>query len=160
MPPGSASASGRGTRPSRAARRPGVDWITSACLLVRRAALADVGLLDESYFIYGDETDLQYRLARAGWKVYYVPAATTIHFGGRSMNRWRRRRMVYRGKMLFYQKHYGAARTAVLRALLGALTLGKLVVWSVAWPVPSTRERAAREMASNVAVLRLCLKLE
>jgi N-acetylglucosaminyl-diphospho-decaprenol L-rhamnosyltransferase len=137
-----------------------VDWITSACLLVRRAALAEVGLLDESYFIYGDETDLQCRLARAGWKVYHVPAATTVHFGGRSMDRWRRRKMVYRGKMLFYRKQYGAARTAVLRAVLGLLTLGKLVVWSLAWPVPSSRERAAREMASNVDVLRLCLRLE
>ena len=39
-----------------------VDWLSSACLLVRRSALAQVGLLDESYFIYGDEADLQYRL--------------------------------------------------------------------------------------------------
>jgi GT2 family glycosyltransferase len=137
-----------------------VDWITSACLLVRRAALAQVGLLDESYFIYGDETDLQYRLVQAGWKVYHVPAATTIHFGGRSMDRWRRRKMVYRGKMLFFQKQYGAARTAALRALLATLTLGKLGVWLLAWPVPSQRERSARELASNVDVLRLCLTLE
>jgi GT2 family glycosyltransferase len=46
-----------------------VDWIGSACLLLRRAALDQVGLLDEGFFIYGDEADLQYRLKKAGWPV-------------------------------------------------------------------------------------------
>jgi len=41
-----------------------VDWLGSACLMLRRDALDQVGLLDESYFIYGDEADLQYRLRR------------------------------------------------------------------------------------------------
>lgn len=137
-----------------------VDWLSSACLLVRRAALAEVGPLDEQYFIYGDETDLQYRLARRGWAVYHVPDATTIHFGGRSMDRWRRRRMVYRGKMLFFKKNYGPLRQAAIRAMLGALTAVKIGVWALAWPVRSIRARAARELRSNAEVLRLCLRLE
>jgi hypothetical protein len=89
-----------------------------------------------------------------------VPAATTIHFGGRSMDRWRRRRMVYRGKLLFFQKHYGVARSASLRILLATLTLGKLVLWSLAWPLPLWQQRSARELASNIDVLRLCVKLK
>jgi len=137
-----------------------VDWLSSACLLVRRSALAQVGQLDESYFIYGDEADLQYRLIAAGWKVYYLPQATTLHFGGRSMDRWRRRKMVYRGKMLFYRKNYGAAREYLLRGLFGSLTLAKLGLWSLAWLVPSVRARARREWRSNVDVLRLCLTLD
>lgn len=137
-----------------------VDWLSSACLLVRRRALDQVGLLDESYFIYGDEADLQFRLIRGGWKVYYVPEATTLHFGGRSLDRWRRRKMVYRGKLLFYRKHYGASKEYLLRGLFGLLTVLKVGVWSLAWPVPSLRERAARELASNADVLRLCLRLE
>jgi hypothetical protein len=137
-----------------------VDWISSACLLLRRAAVAEVGPLDEEYFIYGDEADLQYRLARRGWKVYYVPEATTVHFGGRSMDRWRRRKMVYRGKMLFYRKNYGRARELQLRAMLAALTVGKLAAWSLVWPVPSRTLRARRELSSNLEVLRLCLRLE
>jgi len=136
-----------------------VDWLSSACLLLRRSALDDVGLLDESYFIYGDEADLQFRLIARGWKVYYLPDAKTIHFGGCSMDRWRRRKMVYRGKMLFYRKNYGAMREALLRAMFGTLTIAKVGVWSVAWPLPSLRERAARELRSNADVLRLCLRL-
>ena len=137
-----------------------VDWLSSACLLVRRSALAKVGLLDESYFIYGDEADLQYRLIAGGWRVYYLPQATTLHFGGRSMDRWRRRKMVYRGKMLFYRKNYGARSEFLLRALFGALTLAKLGAWSLAWLVPSAQGRARRELRSNLDVLRLCLTLE
>ncbi|RIK39237.1 MAG: glycosyltransferase family 2 protein [Chloroflexi bacterium] len=136
-----------------------VGWLSSACLLVRRAALDQVGLLDESYFIYGDEADLQYRLQRAGWQVYYLPNAYTIHYGGRSMNRWSRRKMVYRGKLLFYQKNYGPFRTGILRTLLGGISLTKMAPWIVAWPVPIWRERAQKELRSNLDVVKLCLKL-
>lgn len=136
-----------------------VGWLSSACLLVRRAALDKVGLLDESYFIYGDEADLQYRLNKAGWKVYYLPSSTTIHYGGRSMDRWRRRKMVYRGKMLFYQKNYGLLRTGALRALLGGLSLIKMLPWGIAYVFPGWRERAQKELHSNVDVVKLCWKL-
>ena len=46
-----------------------------AALLLRRAALDDVGLFDERYFMYSEETDLCLRLARAGWETWFVPAA-------------------------------------------------------------------------------------
>jgi GT2 family glycosyltransferase len=136
-----------------------VGWLSSACLLLRREALDQVGLLDEEYFIYGDEADLQYRLQRAGWNVYYLPHAHTIHFGGRSMNRWRRRKMVYRGKMLFYRKNYGPLRTGLLRLLFGGLSLIKMLPWGVAYVLPQWRERAQKELRSNLDVVRLCWKL-
>ena len=137
-----------------------VGWLSSACLLVRRAALDQVGLLDESYFIYGDEVDLQYRLHQAGWKVYFIPNSTTIHYGGRSMNRWKRRKMVYRGKMLFYKKHYGPWKTGLLRLMFAALSFIKLIPWLIAWLLPSWRERAKLELASNLEVIKLCWNLE
>jgi GT2 family glycosyltransferase len=137
-----------------------VGWLSSACLLLRRSALDKVGLLDENYFIYGDEADLQYRLNRNGWKVYYLPFATTIHHGGRSMNRWRRRKMVYRGKLLFFQKHFGPVKTGLLRLLFGVLSLMKLFVWSIASLIPKWRERAGLEMRSNLDVIGLCFNLQ
>jgi GT2 family glycosyltransferase len=136
-----------------------VDWLGSACLLLRRSALESTGLLDEEFFIYGDEADLQYRLKSAGWQVYFLPYVHTIHFGGRSLDRWRRRKMVYRGKLLFYRKNYGKLRTALLRALFAVLTLGKLAVWALAFTNPKWRLRASRELRSNVEVLALCAKL-
>ncbi len=134
-----------------------VGWLSSACLLLRRDALIQVGMIDEEYFIYGDETDLQYRLNRAGWQVFYLPNATTIHYGGRSMDRWRRRKMVYRGKLLFYKKNYNSLRTAALRLILGGLSLAKLFVWLLIWAVPDKRGRARKELDSNVDVVKLCL---
>jgi GT2 family glycosyltransferase len=136
------------------------DWLSSACLLLRREALNQIGLLDEDYFIYGDEADLQYRLHKKGWKVYFLPDANTIHFGGRSMDRWRRRKMVYRGKMLFYEKNYGPLRTGILRIMLFILSLAKLLVWGAAFGFPRWRERAQREIDSNLDVIKLCLNLK
>jgi GT2 family glycosyltransferase len=137
-----------------------VGWLSSACLLLRREALNQVGLLDETYFIYGDEADLQYRLNRVGWKTYYLPSATTVHYGGRSMDRWRRRKMVYRGKMLFYQKNYHPLRTIVLRAMFSGLSVMKMVGWLLAYILPRWRERSKLELRSNLDVLRLCWSLE
>jgi N-acetylglucosaminyl-diphospho-decaprenol L-rhamnosyltransferase len=137
-----------------------VDWLCSACLLVRRAALANVGLLEERFFIYGDEADFQYRLVEGGWKVYFLPQVATIHFGGGSMDRWRRRKMVYRGKMLFYRWNYGALKEYTLRTMLGLLTVGKVAAWTLAWLIPSLHSRAAVELRSNAEVLKLCVKLE
>lgn len=137
-----------------------VGWLSSACLLVRRAALEKVGLLDEQYFIYGDEADLQYRLNRAGWQVVYLPHLTTIHYGGRSMNRWKRRKMVYRGKLLFYQKNYGWLRTTLLRIMFGVFSVLKIIVWAVLFLLPRMRERAKLELRSNIDVIKLSLKVE
>lgn len=137
-----------------------VGWMSSACLLVRRSALDQVGLLDETYFIYGDEVDLQYRLHRAGWGVYFIPNSTTIHYGGRSLDRWRRRKMVYRGKMLFYQKHYGFLQTFLLRFMLAGLSLGKLAFWALNYLPASRRDQARKELYSNLDVIRLCFALK
>jgi GT2 family glycosyltransferase len=137
-----------------------VGWISSACVMLRRAALDEVGMLDESYFIYGDEADLQYRLFKAGWATYYIPTTTIVHFGGRSMNRWSRRKMVNRGKIMFFRKNYGFVRTAALRAMLGVLSLSKLVFWLGGLAVPSVRERAVKELRSNWDVARLCVTNE
>jgi GT2 family glycosyltransferase len=135
-------------------------WLSSACLLVRRSALDQVGLLDEGYFIYGDEADLQYRLHKAGWKVYFLPSSTIIHYGGRSMDRWKRRKMVYRGKMLFYSKNYGFLRTFLLRLLFAVMSFLKLLIWCVLFLVPSRNEQARKELRSNWEVIMLCISLQ
>jgi GT2 family glycosyltransferase len=137
-----------------------VSWMSSACLLVRREALNQIGLLNEEYFIYGDETDLQYRMKKAGWKAFYIPDATTIHYGGRSMDRWKRRRMVYRGKMLFYKKNYGWIRTTALRIMLAMFSFLKMVIWCILWISPKRRARAKLELLSNVDVLKICWQLK
>lgn len=64
-----------------------VDWAIGACLLLRRAALDEVGPLDERFFLYCEDTDLCRRMQLAGWKVYYEPAATVAHLHRRESAR-------------------------------------------------------------------------
>jgi hypothetical protein len=60
------------------------DWVSSACMLVRREALDDVGLMDERYFVYMDDVDLCQRIRDAGWSVWYEPKAEAVHLMGGS----------------------------------------------------------------------------
>jgi len=60
-----------------------VDWVTGAVLMVRRTAIEDVGLLDESYFLYWEDLDWCYRMRQAGWSVHRVPEARAIHVQAR-----------------------------------------------------------------------------
>jgi N-acetylglucosaminyl-diphospho-decaprenol L-rhamnosyltransferase len=61
-----------------------VDWVSGASVVLRRSAVESIGLLDEEYFLYFEETDYFRGLARAGWECWYVPHAVVIHISGRS----------------------------------------------------------------------------
>ena len=135
-----------------------VDWMSTAFMTFRREALEAVGLVDEEYFIYSDETDLQYKLKQAGWKIYYLQDLETTHFGGKSLNAWRRRRLVYRGFLLFFRNHRGTLQLLLLRLMFIAACLLKLPFWAAAWLVPKWKERARVEWQSNLAILQMCVK--
>jgi len=108
------------------------DWVSGACLMARRTAVDEVGPLDESYFMYTEETDWCYRMRQAGWVVYYLAGARVIHWGSQSSRRVpeRRRSLVYRSKWLFMRKHRGAAVAEVFRTALWAISALKLGLWA------------------------------
>ncbi len=85
-----------------------VEWLSGACLAVRRSAWEQVGGFDESFFMFCEDTDLCYRLRRAGWKVYYVPQARAYHKRGASTNQAVARMTLawHRSMLRFYRKHY------------------------------------------------------
>ena len=66
-----------------------VDWVSGACMIVRREAAADVGLLDERFFMYWEDADWCRRIKSAGWQVVYFPAATIVHAAGKSSDKRR-----------------------------------------------------------------------
>jgi GT2 family glycosyltransferase len=135
-----------------------VDWMSTAFMAFRKDALDSVGSMDEEFFIYSDETDLQYRLKQKGYKIYYLPELETIHFGGKSLNPWRRRRLVYRGFLLYFHKHKGRLQTSLLRGMLIAVCLLKLPFWWLTSIVPQLKDRRKQEIISNISILRMCLK--
>lgn len=88
-----------------------IDHPLGACLLLRCAALSQVGLLDEGYWIYVEEVDLCYRLKQAGWQVYHVPQAEVVHYGGQSTRQLPERMFVelHRSRYRFFGKFYPPA---------------------------------------------------
>jgi hypothetical protein len=99
-----------------------VEVIMGACLMVRREALDQVGALDESYFMYTEEVDLCYRLAQAGWELWYVPAAVVVHHGEGSSRQAAESMylQLYRSKIQFYRKFGGERRAERYKAYLRA----------------------------------------
>ncbi|MCB0201924.1 MAG: glycosyltransferase family 2 protein [Anaerolineae bacterium] len=86
-----------------------VDSVVGAFMLVRGAAIREVGLLDEQFFMYGEDLDWAYRIKQAGWQVWYNPAVTVLHVKeAASKSSSKARREFYRAMLLFYRKHYQA----------------------------------------------------
>jgi GT2 family glycosyltransferase len=88
-----------------------VDVVTGCFMLVRREAIDEVGLLDERFFVYGEETDWCYRFSKAGWKVIFTPDIEIIHYGGASTRQMATAMSLQlRGSLLlFIKKHRNKA---------------------------------------------------
>ena len=99
-----------------------VDSVVGAFMLVRREAIAAAGLLDESFFMYGEDLDWAYRIKSRGWYVYYYPEVQVLHVK-RASSRQNPRANVefWRSMEIFYRKHYAAATPAVLHKLIVAV---------------------------------------
>lgn len=80
------------------------EWLSGACLALKPDALADVGLFDESYFAYFEETDWCVRASRRGWRLLNVPAASAEHIGGMSSTCALRLSLLLRNNVLFMRK--------------------------------------------------------
>lgn len=105
-----------------------VDWLAGASFMIRRQALDDVGLFDERFFLYFEETDLCLRAQRAGWGCRYVKESRTMHIGSVStgMKTWKRMPGYWFDSRLWYfTKNHGAlyACLATLSYVLGSLVL-------------------------------------
>ena len=95
------------------------DWVSGACLCIRKATLEQVGLLDERFKLYFEDSDWCMRMRQAGWRVVYDPRFKVIHLGGASLPQRRdANQLYYRSMIQFYAKHYGTLSTTLLRLLL------------------------------------------
>jgi GT2 family glycosyltransferase len=93
-----------------------VDSVIGASMIVKREAMEKVGLLDEDYFLFLEETDWCYRLKKAGWKIYHVPQAEIYHFQGKSAQTEKKKARVeyYRSRYHFFKKNRGVLQWFVL----------------------------------------------
>lgn len=130
----------------------GVDFVTEvahvggACMMVRKEAAEQVGLMDENFIMFLEETDWCYRIKQKGWKIYYYPKAYIIHYGGQSLEFFNKNRHLLHEKSLayFFKKHYGRKGILsfrLLRALLSPLILMHMLYLRYTYSKFSTREK-------------------
>ena len=142
-----------------------VDVVSGMFMLVRKEAIDDVGLMDESYFLYSEETDWCYRFSKAGWEILFWPGARIIHVDGGSHSSKQAESQMHLQKrtsmLIFFRKHYGL-KSFVLARLLLLLHAGiRLTVLSV---VAISKQLLGKSAASELKVrqghwwtLKFCL---
>lgn len=110
-----------------------VEVISGAAMFVRRAAMVEVGLLDEAFFFYGEETDWCHRFARAGWELVFAPIPAVTHYGGGAAGKLNHRRdvLMTEGTTRLHRKHGGPLAGAACFAILAAHNASRAVFWTV-----------------------------
>lgn len=85
-----------------------IDVVSGAFMMLRRSALEKVGLLDEDFFMYGEDIDLSYRIKKGGYENWYIPAHI-VHYKGESTQKtsFRYVHVFYQAMLIFFRKHYG-----------------------------------------------------
>ena len=123
-----------------------VDALSGACMVVRRAALDQVGSLDEGFFMYSEDTEFCFRLKRAGWRVVYWPEARVRHWGGYSTSQVRDAMGVeaLRSTNRLFYKCYGAVPAAAHRLMVAAMAAVKLVAFAACWLTARHASQRAR----------------
>ena len=99
-----------------------IEVLSGAFMLLRKTALDAVGLLDEDYFMYGEDIDLSYRLTQGGWKNVYFPGTRIIHYKGESTKRTSVNYVFvfYRAMVIFARKHFAPGRAGLFSGLINA----------------------------------------
>ena len=132
-----------------------VDAVNGAFMLIRRAALDEVGIFDEGYWMYMEDLDLCYRFAEAGWVTWYEPSATVVHVKAGSSGPVRSPRLNYAfhyGMFRFYRKHYAATKGALVSAIVyGGIAVKLLAVGGPKRDQASNPGRPSRTAPSDGA---------
>ncbi|UCD51005.1 MAG: glycosyltransferase family 2 protein [Phycisphaerales bacterium] len=131
-----------------------VEVVTGCYMLVRRESIDQVAFMDESFHMYGEETDWCYRFKQAGWKVLYTPVGEIVHFGGASSGQVREKMALQlKGSiLLFLKKHRGWGVYAVACLLTSLFFLIRTPYWLIVAAVSKRTRRVAMDKA------RLCVK--
>jgi GT2 family glycosyltransferase len=137
-----------------------VDWVTGACILVRREVLKSIGGFDEAFFMYSEELDWCRRIKSAGWKIVYLPAAKVIHHVGQSSEQAVAARHIHfqTSKVRYFKKHHGRFAGGVLQVYLLALYAWQILLESVKMLLGHKREMRRKRIEVYWQVVRSGLK--
>jgi len=146
----------RGIVPDENVRQPlEVDYPTGADMLIRKSVIDEIGFFDERFTSYCEETDFCYRIHhQTRWKLYFVPEAEIIHFGGAAFKNVREYqvRLMYSSYNKFFKKHYGRVYSLATRFLYAVQYTIRLIFRSFVYIVRGgeDRNRQAIEAAWHI----------
>lgn len=125
-----------------------VDVVSGCYMLVRRSAMQQVGVLDEQFFFYGEETDWCRRFADAGWRLTFAPVGEIVHLGGGSVRKLSHRRdvLLTAGTVRLHRKHFGWLGGAACWLLLAGFNASRVLAWGALVPL---KGQAARDRARH-----------
>lgn len=137
-----------------------VGWVSGACLLIRRQALAEVGPLDPAIYMCCEDLEWCMRLAEKNWQIFYYPFSRVVHLEGQSIRKNLGQMLVISQQSLFYlfQKHFGPGHLLFLRLL----TLVEMVLRSILWgglfiALPARRAESRQRLQAYRQILRRSL---
>jgi O-antigen biosynthesis protein len=99
-----------------------IDVLSGAFMLLRKSTIDEVGLLDETFFMYGEDIDLSYRIQKAGFKNYYFSETSIIHYKGESTKKSSVNYVVvfYKAMAIFAEKHFAKSQASTFNSLINA----------------------------------------
>ncbi len=134
-----------------------VDWVTGACLMIRKDVFDRLEGFDEQMYMYYEDTDLCYRVRELDWKVHFIPDGQVYHYLGGS---WKKNRAIpiyngCRSSLYFFRKHYARWKSHLLKALM---FLEILLFFALLLPFSVVKGEEKEVVFSRVKGYNACLK--
>jgi hypothetical protein len=107
------------------------DWVTGAFFLIRREVLDEIGYFDEDFFAYVEEVEFCFRAKKAGWDIYYLPQWRILHYGQVTTGSEFAMINEFKGLKIFYAKHHPNWQMPILRGLLKAGSLLRIMLFGI-----------------------------
>lgn len=125
-----------------------VEVITGCYLLVSQEVIDDVGILDEDFFFFGEETDWCFRIKSKGWKLVFSPVGEIVHYGGGSAKKLQHKRelMLHSSIVRFMKKHHGFLSAIAMYVIMFMFVLTRFFYWSFLYLVKNKKQN--RDKAS------------
>ena len=104
-----------------------VEILAGAFMIIRKEVLDKIGLLDETFFMYGEDIDLSYRITKAGWKNYYFAGSRIIHYKGESTKKLSTNyvKIFYKAMVIFAEKHYAGGNQKLFKLFINLAIYGR-----------------------------------
>jgi len=124
-----------------------VDSVKGACLMIRQEVIKKVGLLDERFFLFGEEVDWCRRIKENGWKVFFTPNAQIIHYGGQSSKQQSRKNLIesHKARQQYFQKYYGSTGVYLSKMIFGFGVLLRIMACFPILLLGNEKKRQAKE---------------